>query len=212
MERHLPSLKAILFVLCLAPLARLGWGFQHDALGANPIEFITRSLGTWTLSFILITLSVTPLRKLAGWPWLIRMRRMFGLYAFFYGVLHLSSYLWLDQFFDWGEIGRDILKRPFITAGMTAFLLMVPLALTSTNGMIRRLGGKRWQSLHRLVYFTAMLGVLHYAWLVKKDLTQPVLYGAILLLLLGYRAAVWLRQQQRELSVPKRRIIPIASR
>lgn len=213
MERHIPTLKALLFVLCLAPLARLVWGFQQDSLGANPIEFVTRSLGTWTLSFILITLSVTPLRKLAGWPWLIRLRRMFGLYAFFYGVLHLSSYLWLDQFFDWGEIGRDILKRPFITAGMTAFLLMVPLALTSTNGMIRRLGGKRWQSLHRLVYFTAMLGVLHYVWLVKKDLTQPALYGLILLGLLGYRAAVWLREQQQVASRRmSRRIIPIVAK
>ncbi|MCK9285249.1 MAG: sulfoxide reductase heme-binding subunit YedZ [Rhodocyclaceae bacterium] len=212
MRRYLPLLKPLLFLLCLVPVARLGWGLAHDTLGANPIEFLTRSLGTWTLNFLLITLSVTPLRKLSGWHWLMQLRRMLGLYAFFYGLLHLSSYLWLDQFFDWGEIGRDILKRPFITAGMTAFLLMAPLAVTSTNAMIRRLGGQRWQSLHRLVYAVALLGVLHYAWLVKKDVSQPILYGTILLGLLGFRVVVWLRSQKRQAAVPKRKIIPIVNR
>lgn len=210
MQKHLPQVKVLLFLLCLAPLAALGWGLWQDTLGANPIEFITRSLGTWTLKFVLITLSITPLRRLTGKVWLMQLRRMLGLYAFFYGALHLLSYLWFDQFFDWGEIWRDILKRPFITVGMAAFLLMVPLAVTSNHAAIRRLGGARWQSLHRLVYFTGLLAVLHYVWLVKKDVTWPVVYGLILVFLLGFRAVSWLRQQRR--AAPKRKIIPIVSR
>ncbi len=210
MQKHLPQVKVLLFLLCLAPLVVLGWGLWQDTLGANPIEFITRSLGTWTLKFVLITLSITPLRRLTGKVWLMQLRRMLGLYAFFYGALHLLSYLWFDQFFDWGEIWRDILKRPFITVGMAAFLLMVPLAVTSNHAAIRRLGGARWQSLHRLVYFTGLLAVLHYVWLVKKDVTWPVVYGLILVFLLGFRAVSWLRQQRR--AAPKRKIIPIVSR
>jgi methionine sulfoxide reductase heme-binding subunit len=184
---QLSVLKGSLFVLCLVPLGRLFYGLYADTLGANPIEFITRDLGTWALNFLLITLAVTPLRKLSGWHWLIRLRRMLGLYAFFYALLHLSSYLWLDQFFDWIEIFKDILKRPFITVGMLTFLLLLPLAVTSNNWMIRRLGGRRWQWLHRLIYPIAMLAVLHYFWLVKKDLTQPLIYAGMLAFLLGLR-------------------------
>jgi methionine sulfoxide reductase heme-binding subunit len=194
--RQLAALKRLLFVLCLVPPVRLAWGAWHDALGANPIEFIQRSLGDWTLNFLLITLTVSPLRKLAGWHWLLRLRRMLGLYAFCYALLHLVSYLWLDQFFDWQAIGKDILKRPFITVGMSAFMLLLPLAATSSNAMIRRLGGRRWQQLHRSVYAIATLGVVHYWWLVKRDITLPALYAALLGLLLGIRA-LW-RAQERQ--------------
>jgi sulfoxide reductase heme-binding subunit YedZ len=197
--KQLATLKAAVFVLCLAPLAGLAWGAVHDTLGANPIEVITRDLGTWTLRLLLITLSVTPARRLAGWHWLLRLRRMFGLYAFFYGALHLATYLWLDQFFDWMAIAKDIVKRPFITVGFAAFLLMMPLALTSTNAMVRRLGGRRWQRLHRSVYAIAVLGVLHYWWLVKKDITQPLLYALLLGGLLGVRAWWLAREKQRRL-------------
>jgi methionine sulfoxide reductase heme-binding subunit len=184
-------LKPLVFTLCLVPVARLGWkGFSGD-LGANPIEVITHSTGLWTLIFLLITLSVTPLRKLASQPWLIQYRRMLGLFAFFYGSLHLTTYLWLDKFFDVHEIIKDVYKRPFITAGFTAFVLMVPLAVTSTQGWIRRIGGKRWNLLHKLIYASAIAGVFHFWWLVKKDITQPAEYAVVLSLLLGYRVAVW---------------------
>jgi sulfoxide reductase heme-binding subunit YedZ len=158
-------------------------------LGANPIEFITHATGDWTLRFLAITLAITPLRKLLRLPELVRFRRMFGLFAFFYGCLHFMTYLWLDKFFSWGEIAKDVVKRPFITAGFTAFVLLIPLAVTSTAGWIRRLGGKRWQLLHRLVYVSAIAGVVHYYWLVKSDIRLPVSYGAIIGLLLAYRAA-----------------------
>ncbi len=193
--RHLAALKLTLFVLCLAPRARLAWGAWQDELGANPIEFIQRSLGTWTLNFLLITLTVSPLRRLSGLHWLLRLRRMLGLYAFFYAVLHLVSYLWLDQFFDWQAIGKDILKRPFITVGMSAFILLLPLAATSSNFMVRRLGGRRWQRLHRSIYAIAIFGVVHYWWLVKRDVTLPALYAVLLGLLLGVRT-IW-REQER---------------
>jgi sulfoxide reductase heme-binding subunit YedZ len=187
--------KALLWVLCLVPLARLAWLGYTDGLGANPIEFITRATGDWTLRFLLITLAVTPLRKLTGLHWLLRLRRMLGLFAFFYVSLHFTTYLWLDQFFDLSSIARDIVKRPFITVGFAAFVLLVPLAATSTNAMVRRLGGRRWQALHRTVYAIAIMGVVHYWWLVKKDITEPVLYGAVLALLLGLRG--WWRDQER---------------
>jgi sulfoxide reductase heme-binding subunit YedZ len=186
------QLKATLFLACLIPLARLAWYGYSDQLGANPIEFITRSLGTWTLVFLLITLSITPLRKLSGWSWLIKLRRMAGLFAFFYALLHFITYIWLDQFFDLGSIYKDVLKRPFITIGFTAFVLLIPLALTSTNAMMKKLGGKRWQMLHKLVYLIAIFAVVHYWWLVKKDITQPLIYATVLSILLGYR--VWVRQ------------------
>ena len=149
-------------------------------LGANPIEVITHATGDWTLRFLLITLSITPIRKLTGRLWLIRYRRMFGLFAFFYGTLHFLTYIWLDKFFDLHEMLHDIAKRQFITVGFTGFVLLIPLALTSTTGWIRRLGGKRWQALHRLIYFSAIAGVIHYWWLVKADIHLPLEYGVIL--------------------------------
>ncbi len=175
--------KPLLFLVCLLPLERLIYLAMNDGLGANPIEFITRSTGTWTLAGLLLTLAVTPLRRLTGRNELIRLRRMLGLFAFFYASLHFTTYLWLDQFFDLAGIVKDIYKRPFITVGFTAFVLLIPLAATSTQGMMRRLG-RRWQQLHRLVYLIACLGVLHYLWLVKKDMTQPLIYGLILVMLL----------------------------
>jgi len=183
--------KVLAFVLCLAPAFWLGWRGWHEDLSANPIEFITRYTGDWTLRFLVVTLSVTPLRKLLGLPDLIKFRRMIGLYAFFYGVLHFTTYIWLDKFFDLREMLHDVVKRPFITAGFTAFVLMIPLAVTSTKGWIRRMGGKRWSMLHRLVYMSAVAGVIHYYWLVKSAITRPVFYGCLVALLLSIRAAYW---------------------
>ena len=185
--QRINQIKAVVFVICLIPVLHLGWGLYNESLGANPIEAITRGTGDWVLRFLLITLSVTPLRKLSGWHWLVRLRRMLGLYAFFYVVLHLAIYLWLDQFFDWAAILKDIIKRPFITVGFAAFVLMIPLAITSTNAMIRKLGGKRWQALHRAIYAISILGVIHYWWLVKADVREPLIYAAILAILLGMR-------------------------
>jgi sulfoxide reductase heme-binding subunit YedZ len=182
--------KAPVFVLCLAPVAWLSWAAAQGLLGANPISEITKETGTWTLRFVVGTLAITPVRKLTGWNLLVRYRRMLGLFAFFYGTLHLVTYLWLDQFFDASAIAKDVLKRPFITVGFAAFLLMVPLALTSTQGWIRRLGGKRWQALHRLIYATAVLGVVHYWWLVKADISRPLAYGVIIATLLAARLAL----------------------
>ena len=193
--RYLPWVKPTVFLACFIPLGLLGFNAYTDNLGANPIEVITRSTGTWTLVFLLLTLAVTPLRKLSGWQGLIKLRRMLGLYAFFYACLHFTTYVWLDQFFDWQGMIQDVVKRPFITAGLTSFMLLIPLALTSTTGMIRRLG-KHWQALHRLVYLIALGGVVHYLWLVKADRRQPLIYGAILMLLLGYRVVVKWRPKQ----------------
>jgi len=181
-------MKLPVFVLCLTPVLLLAWKGFKGSLGANPIEFITHATGDWTLRFLAITLAVTPLRKLLRWPELVRVRRMLGLFAFFYGCLHFLTYVWLDKFFDLAEIAKDIIKRPFITLGFTAFILLVPLAITSTVGWIRRLGGKRWQMLHRLVYVSTVAGAVHYYWLVKSDITWPAFYGAIVTLLLAYRA------------------------
>lgn len=189
--------KILVFALCLVPLALLGWNAYRQDLSANPIEYITHWTGDWTLRFIVITLAVTPLRKLLRWPNLVIFRRMLGLFAFFYGCLHLTTYLWLDKFFAWGEIVKDIGKRPFITAGFAAFIVLAPLAVTSTAGWIRRLGGKRWQRLHRLIYFSAVAGVVHYYWLVKSDIRRPAFYGALVAILLIYRAAVALRRPAR---------------
>jgi methionine sulfoxide reductase heme-binding subunit len=184
-------LKPLVFLACLVPLTRLGWKAYNHALGANPIEVITHSTGDWTLIFLLVTLAATPLRKLTGQLWLIRFRRMFGLFAFFYVVLHFLTYIWLDKFFDVHEMLADIAKRKFITVGFTGFVLLIPLAVTSTAGWIRRLGGRRWQRLHQLIYFSAMAGVIHYLWLVKKDIHKPVEYAVVLGVLLGYRIVVW---------------------
>ena len=179
--------KPVVFLLCLVPLAALGWRALHGELTANPIEFITHATGDWTLRFLIITLCVTPFRKILHLPELIRFRRMLGLFAFFYACLHFTTYIWLDKFFDLSEMWKDIAKRKYITVGFTAFLLLIPLAITSTAGWIRRLGGKRWQLLHRLIYFSAALGVIHYYWLVKSAVIRPLTYGAIVAVLLLWR-------------------------
>jgi methionine sulfoxide reductase heme-binding subunit len=184
-------LKIPIFLLCLAPIAIVGWRALHSDLTANPIEFITHATGDWTLRFLIITLAVTPLRKILGLPELIRFRRMLGLFAFFYGCLHFTTYIWLDKFFDLSEIWKDVIKRRFITVGFAAFLLLIPLAVTSTAGSIRRLGGRRWRALHRLIYFSAVLGVIHYYWLVKSAIIRPLTYGAILVVLLLFRMVAW---------------------
>ena len=189
--------KAVLFLLCLAPLGSLAWRAYFGGLGANPIEYITHSTGDWTLRLLLLGLAVTPLRKLLHRPNLIKFRRMVGLFAFFYGCVHLTTYLWLDKFFDSAEILEDVVKRPFITVGTVSFLAMLPLAITSTAGWIRRLGGKRWQLLHRLVYLSAIAGVVHYFWLVKSDIRLPLLYAGLAGVLLLYRIAVAIRSKQR---------------
>lgn len=184
-------LKVVVFPLCLAPLALLMWKAAQAKLGANPIEAITHSTGDWTIRFLLITLAVTPLRRLTGQPWLIRFRRMFGLFAFFYGCLHFLTYIWLDQGFDVHSMAKDVYKRPFITLGFTAFVLLAPLAVTSTRKMIQRLGGRRWQWLHRLIYVSAMAAIVHFTWAMKKDIHRPIEYGIVLAVLLGYRLVVW---------------------
>lgn len=196
--------KLVLFINGLVPLALLVWDWWRERLGANPLDFLTRATGTLTLVFLLLTLSVTPLRKLTGVHWLIRFRRMLGLYAFFYGSLHLLTYLWFDKLFALPEIVEDVWRRPFIALGMFAFFLMVPLAVTSTNRMVKRMGGKRWARLHRLTYLSAAGGALHYYMLVKSDTTKPLIFGAVLALLLGYRLfAAYLRQSPQSLSINK---------
>jgi methionine sulfoxide reductase heme-binding subunit len=189
--------KPVVFLLCLLPLAALGWQALHGELTANPIEFITHATGDWTLRFLIITLCVTPFRKILSLPELIRFRRMLGLFAFFYACLHFTTYIWLDKFFDLPEMWKDIAKRKYITVGFTAFLLLIPLAVTSTAGWIRRLGGKRWQLLHRLIYFSATLGVIHYYWLVKSAVIRPLTYGAIVAILLLWRLFVALSKKKQ---------------
>ena len=185
-------IKPAVFLLCLAPLLHLVWRGVYGSLGTNPVETITHGTGDWALRLLLITLTITPLRRITGNNWLIRLRRLLGLYAFFYVCLHFVTYIWFDQYFDWAEIVRDIPKRPFITVGFAGFVLLLPLAFTSTNAMMRRLK-KNWQRLHKLVYVIAVLGVLHFLWLVKADVREPAIYGVVLVVLLGYRA--W--QQRR---------------
>ena len=180
-------LKAATFLLCLLPVLTLAWRATQGSLGANPVEFVTHSTGDWTLRFLLITLAVTPARRLLERPGLIQFRRMLGLFAFFYGCLHFLTYIWFDKFFDIQDMLKDMAKRPFITIGFASLLFMVLLAVTSTAAWIRRLGGRRWQLLHRLVYLSTLGGVIHYYWLVKSDIRLPVLYGAITAALLGYR-------------------------
>ncbi len=190
--RWIARTKPFVFAICLLPAVALVYAAFTDGLGADPIEKLTHTTGDWTLRFLMITLAVTPLRQLTGWHTLIRLRRMLGLYAFFYAVLHFSVYIVLDQFFAWTFIVEDIAERPYILVGFTAFLLLLPLAVTSTNAMVRRLGGRRWQRLHRLVYAIAVLGVLHFLWLVKADVSEPAIYAMILTFLLGYR--LWKRR------------------
>jgi methionine sulfoxide reductase heme-binding subunit len=196
-ERLVPYSKPAIFLACLVPMSLLVRKGIAGRLGANPIEVITHSTGDWTLIFLCITLAITPLRRILRVPWLIRYRRMVGLFAFFHASLHFLTYVWLDKFFNWQEMAKDVYKRPFITAGFTAFVLLVPLAVTSTAGMIRRLGGRRWQLLHRLVYVSAVAGVIHYLWLVKADKRVPLRYGAIVAVLLGTRVALRFLDQKR---------------
>ena len=192
------AIKPIVFLSCLSPLAILGWKAYTDNLSANPISDITNTTGTWTLRFLMITLSVTPLRKITGWNVLIQLRRMLGLFAFFYVCLHFLTYIWLDQFFQFGDILKDVGKRRFITVGFTAFVLLIPLAITSTRKMIRRLGGKRWNTLHKVIYVAAICGVIHYLWLVKADAQRPSIYAGILALLLGYRLVGFVRTKVQQ--------------
>ena len=199
---RLRLLKLALFLAALIPLARLAWKALHDGLGANPIEVITHSTGDWTLILILTTLSITPLRRLTRQYWLIGARRMIGLFAFFYATLHFLTYIWLDKFFDWHEMLKDIAKRPFITVGFSAFVLLIPLALTSTKGWISRLGGRNWQRLHRLIYLTAILGVIHYWWLVKADIRKPERYAFVLAILLLYRVGFWAWEKRKRPPAP----------
>lgn len=191
--RQLTFIKAAVFLLALVPIARIAL-LAGDK--TNPLEFITHRTGDWTLYFLCITLAVTPARRLAGLNWLPRLRRMVGLFAFFYVCLHFMTFIWFDHFFDLHEVWKDVVKRPFITVGFAAFVLLIPLAATSTNGMVRRLGGKRWQALHRLVYVIAPLGVLHYWWLkaAKNNIGQPLLFGVIVALLLAVRL-YWRRER-----------------
>jgi methionine sulfoxide reductase heme-binding subunit len=192
--RAVTGIKTAVFLLALLPFARLFWLAFNDGLGANPIEFITRSTGWWTLFFLCVTLAVTPLRKLAGMPWLLKLRRMLGLFAFFYVALHFTTYLWFDQMFDAAAIIKDIFKRPFITVGFAAFLLMIPLAATSFNRAIKWLGGKRWQLLHKSIYLIVPLGVLHFFWMkMGKNLwIEPLIFAFIVAALLGWR--LWNRR------------------
>ena len=200
---QLKWLKALLFIAALLPLGRLALLAFIDQLGANPVEFIIRNSGDWALYFICITLAITPLRRVSGWNWLTRLRRMIGLFTFFYASLHFLAFLWLDHFFDIPELLDDVIKRPFITVGFTAFLLLVPMTLTSTNAMIKWLGSKRWQWLHRLIYLIGPLGILHYWWIKvgKNNFYEPVLFGIVVAALLLIRMYWWL-SQRRDASTP----------
>ena len=189
-DKALTRIKVCVWVLCLLPFLRLLLGAFTGQLGTNPIELITRSTGTWTLVLLCCTLAVSPLRQITGWVWLAKLRRLLGLFTYFYVCLHLMTWIWFDQWFDLNDMIRDVIKRPFITVGMAAFLLLTPLALTSNKVAMKRLG-RRWAVLHRLVYVIAILAVIHYWWMVKLDITQPMIYGAVVAALLGWR--VWKR-------------------
>lgn len=203
--RTLSAVRAAVFALALVPFSLLAWRIYHGHLGANPVEAMLRFLGTWTLVLLLATLTVTPLRRLTGWAWLMRLRRMLGLFTFFYAALHVVTWVWLDHWFDWQAMVDDIVKRPYLTFGFLAFVLMMPLAATSTQAMMRRLG-RNWQRLHRLVYAIAVLGVLHFVFhkLAKNDLAQPLIYAAVLALLLGFRVLEAWRRQRRVVPAPRR--------
>lgn len=194
--------KAAVFVAALVPAALLLWRGLSDDLGANPIEAITLTTGRWALRFLLITLAVTPARRITGWNRVIAFRRMLGLFAFFYASLHFATYLVLDHFFDWQTIVEDIAKRPFITIGFAAFVLLIPLAVTSTAGWVRRLG-RRWRYLHRLIYVAAVCAVVHFIWKVKSDLRDPLQYAAVLAILLGFRIAWWVWSSRRRVSTAR---------
>ncbi|MGB2673243.1 MAG: protein-methionine-sulfoxide reductase heme-binding subunit MsrQ [Candidatus Acidiferrum sp.] len=189
--------KVLLFLVCLVPFGILVWQALTGNLGPNPVETLQHTTGDWTLRFLVFTLCITPLRKLLKIPDLIRFRRMLGLFAFFYACMHFLVYLGPDQNFSLAAMGKDVYKRPFITVGFTAFVLLIPLALTSTAGWIRRLGGRRWQMLHRLIYVIAICGVIHYYWLVKSAVLRPLAYGAIVGVLLLWRLGDWLSRRGR---------------
>lgn len=194
--------KIALFVVCLAPLIWLSWRAWNSDLTANPIEYITHFTGDWAIRFIVFSLAVTPLRRILRQPGLIRYRRMLGLYAFFYASLHFTTWFAIDHYFNMQEILGDFTKRPFIIAGLTAFVCMIPLAVTSTAGWIRRIGGKRWQLLHRLIYVTAIAAVVHYYWLVKSDIRLPVFYGVLVGIELLYRLGAWALGRRAPLKRP----------
>ena len=192
--------KILVFLNALVPLALLLWDVYRNRVGANPVEFMTRTTGMLTLIFLTITLALTPIRKVTGANWVVKFRRMLGLYAFFYGTLHLLTYIWFDRFFNPRSIVGDVMQRPFIAIGMTAFLLMTPLAITSTDKMVKRLGGKRWAKLHRLVYLAGVAGVLHFWMLVKSDVRLPLTFAFILFLLLGYRVLIKIDNRQQAIA------------
>ena len=202
-SRQIGYIKAALFVLALLPFLRMAY-LVAQGVPVEPLEFLTRGTGDWTLYFLCITLAVTPLRRFTGWNWVIKLRRMLGLFSFFYAVLHFTCFLWFDHFFDVAEMLKDVVKRPFITVGFIAFVLLVPLAATSTNAMIRRLGGKRWQWLHRLIYVIAPLGILHFWWMKagKNDFQEPIIFGLVVAVLLGLRVywSVAKKAQERKLA------------
>lgn len=197
--------KVVVFLACLIPLANLLWrGFQSD-LTLNPVEFVEHTTGDWVLRFLSITLAITPLRKMLRLPELIRFRRMMGLFAFFYLCLHFSTWIGVDRFFNWNEMLKDVAKRPFITVGFTGFVLLIPLAVTSTAGWIRRLGGKRWQMLHRAIYLSAIAGVIHYYWLVKSDVRKPLEYAFLIGILLAWRVWSWFSGRRKLRPAPATR-------
>jgi sulfoxide reductase heme-binding subunit YedZ len=193
--------KVAVFLLCLIPFGELVWRIIKSELGANPVEFLQHATGDWTLRFLVFTLCITPFRKLLNLPDLIRFRRMLGLFAFFYVSLHFLTYLGPDQAFDLAAMWKDVAKRPFITVGFAAFISLIPLAITSTAGWIRRIGGKRWQMLHRLIYFAAVCGVIHYYWLVKSDVRKPLFYGALVAILLAWRLGSWFSKRRNQAPV-----------
>jgi len=198
--------KAVVFCVCLVPFGLLLWRIFQNDLTANPSQFLEHRTGDWTIRFVVITLAITPLRKILNVPQLIRFRRMLGLYAFFYGCLHFTAWIWFDKFFAWPDMWVDVHKRPYITLGFTGFVLMIPLAITSTAGWIRRLGGKRWQALHRAIYVTAIAGVIHYYWLVKSDVRKPLEYAFLVGILLAWRLGAWVigRRKQSAASAARR--------
>ncbi len=201
--------KVAIFLLCLIPFGDLVWRIIRSDLGANPVEFLQHATGDWTLRFLVFTLCITPFRKLLNLPDLIRFRRMLGLFAFFYVSLHFLTYLGPDQAFDLAAMWKDVAKRPFITVGFAAFVSLIPLAITSTAGWIRRIGGKRWQMLHRLIYLAAVCGVIHYYWLVKSDVRKPLFYGALVAILLAWRLGSWF--SKRRSPAPARVAVPRVS-
>lgn len=204
--------KVAVFLACLVPLAVLISDALHGGLGANPVQFIEQTTGDWTLRFLIITLAISPLRKILDVPQLIRFRRMLGLFAFFYACLHFCAYIGFDQMLDFAGMWKDVMKRRYITAGFTAFVLLIPLAVTSTAGWIRRLGGRRWQMLHRAIYLSVVAGVIHYFWQVKSDVSKPMQYAAIAGILLAWRIGAWLyRRSQRGAAAKMPREMPVTA-